>query len=102
MHLRFVKSVILSACLLPAPTAWAGFMPDAVPESGAPAGVFKSVAIPVSSFPAALKWKMLLPSVESADFAQCEARSDCAALGRVIREVSVADLPTSSMSSTEQ
>lgn len=93
MHLRFVKSLILWACLLPAPAAWAGSTPDAVPESSAPAGVFKSVAIPVSSFPAARKWKAVLPSVESTDFAHCEAGSDCAALGHVIGKVSAADLP---------
>lgn len=92
MRLLSCKTLILWACLLP-PAAFAGTSASPTAGSNAPAGVFQSVAIPVSSFPAARRWKALLPSVEAEDFAHCVAGSRCAALGRVIGEVSAADLP---------
>jgi predicted transglutaminase-like cysteine proteinase len=92
MRLLSCKTLILWVCLLSPPAAFAG--PPASPTDGynTPAGVFQSVAIPVSSFPAARKWKEVLPSVEAADFAHCAHGNECAALGRVIEEVLAADL----------
>ncbi len=93
MSLLSWKALILWACLLSPPTALAGPSASSLAGSNAPAGVFQSVAFRVSSFPAARKWKAVLPSVEVADFAHCKAASTCAALGRVIEDVSAADLP---------
>lgn len=92
MRLLACKTMILWACLLSPPAAFAG--PPASTSSGsAPAGVFQSVALPVSSFPAARRWKAVLPLVEAADFTHCKAGSDCAALGRVVEDVSASALP---------
>jgi predicted transglutaminase-like cysteine proteinase len=92
------KLLIVAAFLFSASGALAGDgMPavKATPESNAVTGVFRSVAVPVSSFPAARNWKAVRPSVEAPDFMNCDGRTDCVSVGdlrRSIESVSASDL----------
>jgi predicted transglutaminase-like cysteine proteinase len=86
-------AVVIAALLFSGSAALAGNV-SAMPGTSSATGVFRSVAFPVSSFPAARNWQAIRASVESADFSDCHGR-DCAAsseLQKAIGSVSSADL----------
>lgn len=94
---RWPKCLAIGALLLSAATAWAD--PAAITVASAPvggaAGVFRSVALAVSSFPAARNWNSVRSSVESADFSHCAAKVDCSArqaLEHAIKDIVASDL----------
>jgi hypothetical protein len=96
------KILIVAVFLFSASGALAGDPVRAVkaaPDTNTATGVFRSVAVPVSSFPAARNWKAVRPSVEDTDFTHCDGRADCAAVGDLRDPSKAFPLQTSAASS---